>query len=52
VPTTIFAHISIVFPIKERLLVIKQATQEVDMERLSSTNLSEFEGRKQYQIKM
>jgi hypothetical protein len=46
VPSTIFAHCSIVAAIKERLLVIKQATQEFVVERLSLTNLSEFDGRK------
>jgi hypothetical protein len=52
VPAAIFAHHSMVGPVKERLLVSKQATQKFDVKRFSLTKLSDFEGRKQYRIKI
>jgi hypothetical protein len=51
VPAAIFAHHSIVVPVKERLVVSKQVTWEFDVKRLSLTKLSEFEGRNSIRLK-
>ena len=47
-----YLQYSIVVQVKDRLLVSKQATQKFDVKRLILTKLSEFVGRKQYQIKV
>jgi hypothetical protein len=42
----------VVTKVRERLIVIKQATQKFDAERFNLRNLRELIVRKQYQIKM
>jgi hypothetical protein len=42
----------VVAKVRERLAVIKQAAQNIDVERFNLKKLSELEVRKQYQIKI